>query len=101
MKDFAALNARVVGVGKDSVKSHQNFIAKQELGVTLISDPELSWGLAFGVAGEKVKCGKNCFSVDRSTFLIDPKGVVRAAWPKVKVPGHAEATLETLKSLAG
>jgi thioredoxin-dependent peroxiredoxin len=101
VKEFETLGARVVGISKDSVKSHQNFVAKQGLGVTLLSDPDLAWGVAFGVAGERVKCGKNCFSVDRSTFLIDPKGVVRAAWPKVKVDGHAEAVLKTLRELVG
>lgn len=96
---FAQEGAVVFGVSKDSCESHAKFSAKEGLGnIVLISDTQ---GLceAFGVWAEKRNYGKTYMGIVRSTFLIDPKGHVRAQWSKVKVEGHAEAVLATLKEL--
>ena len=93
------LGAKVYGISRDSVKSHQGFIAKQELPFRLLSDPDTSLLKALGAFGKKMMYGKEVEGIIRSTFLIDPKGVIRHAWPKVSVKGHVDEVLETLKSL--
>jgi peroxiredoxin Q/BCP len=93
------LGAQVYGISRDSLKSHQNFITKQELPFRLLSDPETSLLKALGSFGKKIMYGKEVEGIIRSTFLIDPKGVLRHAWPKVSVKGHVDAVLETLKAL--
>ncbi|MFP5260072.1 MAG: peroxiredoxin [Acidobacteriota bacterium] len=99
---FLALGAQVVGVSRDKPGSHRKFIDKHELTVTLLSDPELATLAAYGAWREKKVCGKDCLGTVRSTFLIDPKGVVRGAWPQVaKALGHAETVLAALTRLAG
>lgn len=99
VNDFAEKNANVVGVSPDSVKSHAGFSVKQELRVSLLSDPEKALLGATGVWQKKKLYGKEHMGVVRSTFLVDPGGVVRAVWTKVKVPGHAEAVLDKLVEL--
>lgn len=94
-----ALGAQVYGISKDSVKSHQGFIAKQDLPFRLLSDPDLVLLKALGAFGRKVMYGKEMEGIIRSTFLVDPKGVIRKAWPKVSVKGHVQAVLEALESL--
>lgn len=94
-----ALGAQVYGISKDSVKSHQGFVAKQNLPFRLLSDPELVLLKALGAFGRKVMYGKEMEGIIRSTFLVDPKGVIRKAWPKVSVKGHVQAVLETLEAL--
>lgn len=94
-----AAGARVYGLSKDSVKSHQNFIAKHELNFRLLSDPEAQLLKALGSFGKKVMYGKEVEGILRSTFLIDPQGVVRHAWPKVSVKGHVEEVLGILGEL--
>ena len=94
-----ALGAQVYGISKDSVKSHQGFIAKQDLPCRLWSDPDLVLLKALGAFGRKVMYGKEMEGIIRSTFLVDPKGVIRKAWPKVSVKGHVQAVLEALESL--
>ena len=96
---FAAEEAVVVGVSPDSVKSHCGFIAKQELGVTLLSDPEHSLIEAAGAWQKKKLYGKEYMGVVRSTALIDPQGVVREVWSKVKPSGHADEVLARLREL--
>ena len=96
-----ALGAQVYGISKDTVKSHQGFIAKQNLPFRLLSDPELVLLKALGAYGRKVMYGKEMEGIIRSTFLVDPKGVIRKAWPKVSVKGHVQQVLETLASLRG
>jgi peroxiredoxin Q/BCP len=94
-----ALGAKVYGISKDSVKSHQGFIAKQELPFRLLSDPEVVLLKALGAYGKKVMYGKDVEGIIRSTFLIDPKGVIRHVWPKVSVKGHVQEVLEILEEL--
>lgn len=96
---FKKLDARVLGVSRDSVKSHQNFCAKQGFKFDLVSDGDEALCKAFDVIHEKNMYGKKVLGIVRSTFLIDPEGVIREAWRPVKVPGHAEAVLESLKQL--
>jgi peroxiredoxin Q/BCP len=94
-----ALGARVYGISRDGVKSHQNFIAKQDLPFRLLSDPDATLLKALGAFGKKVMYGKEMEGILRSTFLIDPKGVIRHTWPKVSVKGHVQEVLETLTKL--
>ncbi len=94
-----AAGARVYGLSKDSVKSHQGFIAKQDLPFRLLSDPEAALLKALGAYGKKVMYGKEVEGIIRSTFLVDPKGVIRHVWPKVSVKGHVQEVLEILDEL--
>ncbi|MBF9061139.1 redoxin domain-containing protein [Rhodobacterales bacterium HKCCSP123] len=96
---FAAAGAVVIGVSKDSVAKHDKFIAKHGLGVILASDEESDVCERYGVWAEKSMYGKTYMGIERSTFLIDGAGVLRAEWRKVKVPGHVEAVLEAVKAL--
>ena len=96
---FLDEGAHILGVSPDSVKSHAGFVEKQELSVTLLSDPEHTLLEATGAWQKKKLYGKEHMGVVRSTFLVGPDGVVREVWTKVKVPGHAEAVLERLKEL--
>ncbi|GAB3035769.1 peroxiredoxin [Oleiagrimonas citrea] len=91
---FKRRGAEIVGVSRDSVKSHANFAAKHELPFPLVSDPDETWCKAFDVIHEKKLYGKTHMGVVRSTFLIDPKGKLQHEWRKVKVPGHAQAVLD-------
>ena len=94
---FRKLGAEVLGVSRDSVKSHDNFCAKQGFAFPLVSDPDERLCKAFDVIKPKKLYGREFIGVERSTFLIGPDGVVRAEWRKVKVPGHAQAVLDTLE----
>lgn len=99
MPDFSKINAKIIGISKDSVSSHDNFKSKFDLPFTLAADPELEAIKAFDVWREKNMYGKKTMGVERSTFLIDEKGVIAKAWRKVKVAGHAEEVLATAKEL--
>ena len=88
----------VVGVSKDSVKSHGNFRDRCELGIPLLSDPELTVQKAYGAWGEKTMYGKKMLGTIRSTFLIKGGRIVKV-FPKVKVDGHADEVLEALREL--
>jgi len=94
-----AAGARVYGISKDSVASHQKFIAKQELPFPLLSDPDKALLTPLGAFGKKIMYGKEVEGIIRSTFLIDPKGVIRHVWPKVSVKGHVQAVLDKLETL--
>lgn len=94
---FRKLGATVVGASRDSLKSHCNFRDKQGFRFELASDPDEVLCRAFDVIKPKKLYGREFIGVERSTFLIDPRGVVRGAWRKVKVPGHAQAVLDSLK----
>ena len=94
-----SLGAQVYGISRDALKSHQNFITKQELPFRLLSDPELELLKPLGAFGKKVMYGKEMEGIIRSTFLIDPQGVIRHVWPKVSVKGHVQDVLETLTRL--
>ncbi|WP_413623642.1 peroxiredoxin [Luteibacter sp. Lutesp34] len=97
--NFQARNAEVIGVSRDSVRSHANFAAKHELPFPLVSDADETWCKAFDVIHEKVLYGKRYLGVVRSTFLIDPSGRLAAEWRGIKIPGHAQAVLDTLPSV--
>lgn len=97
--DFAAADTVVIGVSRDSVASHAKFRAKHGLTVLLGSDPgEVTE--AFGVWVEKSMYGKKYMGIERATFLIGRDGMIAQVWPKVKVPGHAEAVLAVAQALA-
>ena len=97
---FKKLGATVLGVSRDSIKSHQNFCAKQGFKFDLVSDGEEALCNAFGVIKPKKLYGRDYIGVERSTFLIDPKGVIVQSWRPVKVAGHAQAVLDSLKAAA-
>lgn len=98
--DFKAANTVVFGVSRDSLKSHENFKAKQEFPFELISDKDESLCQLFDVIKLKKLYGKEYLGVDRSTFLIDKDGVLRKEWRGVKVPGHVAAVLEAAQALS-
>ncbi len=95
-KSFRRRGAEVIGVSRDSVRSHANFATKHKLPFPLVSDPDEAWCKAFDVIHEKKLYGKTHMGVVRSTFLIDPKGKLQHEWRKVKVPGHAQAVLDAI-----
>ena len=97
--DFAALDTQVIGISKDSVSSHDKFVAKYQLTVPLLSDESDTVSEAFGVWKEKSMYGKTYMGIERSTFLINGTGQIVCEWRKVKVPGHAETVLQALKEL--
>ena len=93
---FRRRHAQVIGVSRDSPRSHANFAAKQALPFPLVSDADETWCQAFDVIHEKVLYGKRHLGIVRSTFLIDPEGKLAAEWRGVKVPGHAQAVLDAI-----
>ena len=95
---FRKLGADVLGVSRDSLKSHDNFCAKQGFRFALVSDAEGKLCEAFGVVQPKKLYGREFIGIVRSTFLIDPMGRVAQAWSPVKVAGHAQAVLDALKA---
>lgn len=99
LPDFSAADAAIVGVSRDSVKSHANFIDKQSLNFPLISDPDEALCKAFDVIQIKNNYGKESLGVERSTFIINPEGDIAYAWRKVRVKDHVEAVLNALKEL--
>jgi peroxiredoxin Q/BCP len=98
-RDFAKAGAAVLGVSKDSVTKHEKFVEKHDLKVRLGSDEDGKAVEAYGVWVEKSMYGRKYMGIDRSTFLIDGKGVIRKIWRKVKVPGHAKEVLAAVKEL--
>lgn len=98
-KAFRKAGAEIVGVSRDSVRTHENFCAKHDFPFDLISDADETLCRQFDVIKEKNMYGRKYMGVERSTFVIDGNGVLRAEWRKVKVPGHVDAVLETVKGL--
>jgi thioredoxin-dependent peroxiredoxin len=96
---FKAAGADVLGVSPDSVASHGKFKKKHALSLALGADEGHTAVLAYGVWREKSMFGRKFMGVERSTFLIDSKGVIARIWRKVRTPGHAEQVLESAKSL--
>ena len=96
---FVALNTVILGVSRDSVKSHENFKAKQEFPFDLLSDKEETLCGIFDVIKEKNMYGRKVMGIVRSTFLIDEKGILRKEWIKVKVPDHVVEVLEAVRKL--
>ena len=96
---FRKAGATVIGVSKDSVKRHDNFKAKYELDLILASDEAGKTLEDYGVWVEKMNYGRKYMGIERSTFLIDAKGVIAKAWRKVKVKGHAADVLASIQAL--
>jgi thioredoxin-dependent peroxiredoxin len=96
-KDLEAKNAVVFGISRDSLKSHQNFIAKKELTITLLSDPDHRVIEAYGAWQLKKMYGKESYGIVRSTFLIDPEGKIAFLWYHVKAKGHVEKVVLKLE----
>jgi peroxiredoxin Q/BCP len=97
---FQALNSDILGVSRDSMKSHENFKCKQAFPFELLSDSDEVLCTAYDVIKMKNMYGKQVRGIERSTFLIDPQGVIAAEWRKLSVAGHAAAVLETVRSLS-
>lgn len=98
-QEFAKANTQILGVSRDSLASHEKFCSKLNLPFPLITDKEETVCKAFGVIIEKNMFARLVFGIERSTFLIDERGVVRQIWRKVKVKGHANEVLKAAKSL--
>ncbi|RON53326.1 peroxiredoxin [Pseudomonas frederiksbergensis] len=99
LEAFKAANTEVFGVSRDSLKSHENFKAKQAFTFELISDKEEALCQLFDVIKLKKLYGKEYMGVDRSTFLVDKNGVLRQEWRGVKVPGHVDTVLAAAQAL--
>ena len=99
-KRFAGANAVVIGISKDSVKKHDKFRDKHDLGVILVSDEDSDIAERYGVWKEKNMYGRTYMGIERTTFLIAPDGTVADVWRKVKPKGHAEKVLEAVEALA-
>ncbi len=97
--EFERANTTVIGVSADAVAAQDKFKAKHALTVPLASDPDRAMIERYGVWGEKSMYGKTFMGIERATFLVDDKGVVRKVWRNVKVEGHAEAVLAAAKAL--
>ncbi|HUZ73614.1 MAG TPA: thioredoxin-dependent thiol peroxidase [Stellaceae bacterium] len=99
LPDFGKIDATVIGVSRDSVAAHDKFKKKFDLPFALASDADGEVCERYGVWVEKSMYGKKYMGIDRSTFLIDDKGVVRNEWRKVKVTGHVAEVMAALKAL--
>ncbi len=99
LDEIHQLGAEVIGVSKDSIKSHQNFIKKHNLKIKLLSDPEHKVIEKYGAWQLKKNYGREYYGTVRSTFLIDPEGKIAFIWPKVRVKGHVEEVISKLKDL--
>ena len=96
---FRRRKTTVLGVSRDSLRSHENFKAKHKFPFDLLSDSDEKLCQLFDVIKEKNMYGRKVMGIERSTFLIDDQGVLRREWRKVKVPGHVEEVLEAIKEL--
>ncbi len=97
--EFENLGAVIIGISKDSPKSHERFIIKQNLGILLLSDESHKVIEKYGAWGKKKNYGREYFGTIRSTFLINPEGKIVYIWPKVRVNAHAEEVLNKLKEV--
>ena len=100
LADFQALGYTVAGISRDSVKSHQNFCAKQQFRFELLSDADETVCRLFDVIKSKKLYGREYEGIERSTFVLDAAGEIRHEWRKVKVAGHAQQVLDTLRAEA-
>ena len=98
-KEFRKAGAEVVGVSRDSVKSHEGFKAKMKFPFELLSDADEQLCAQFGVIKMKNMYGKKVRGIERSTFVLDKDGVLAREWRGVKVPGHVEEVLNFVKAL--
>ena len=87
---FANKNCKIIGISRDSIKSHKSFTEKESLNFPLISDPDETMCNAYGVMKEKSMYGRKYMGIERSTFVIDPEGNLVKEWRGVKVPGHVD-----------
>jgi thioredoxin-dependent peroxiredoxin len=99
MDSLTKLGAEVIGISPDNVKSHDKFKEKFNLNFHLVADADKKICEQYGILGEKSMFGKKYFGVIRSTFLINPEGIIEYVYPKVKVEGHTAEVLEKLKEL--
>ncbi len=99
LKDFKKLKTEVIGISKDSLKTHLNFIKKQDLKILLGSDEEIKVIKKFGVWVEKNMYGRKYMGIQRSTFIIDENSKIFFLWKKVKVKGHVDEVLEKVKEI--
>jgi len=98
-EDFRMAKCEIVGISRDGIKSHENFKAKQAFPFDLLSDADEAACNRFGVIKMKNMYGKQVRGIERSTFVVDVAGVLRAEWRGVKVPGHVGEVLNFVKSL--
>ena len=98
-KKFKKCNTEILGVSRESIKSHENFKSKQNFPFELLSDPDEKVCKAFDVIKMKSMYGRQYMGVDRSTFIINDKGKIIKQWRAVKVKGHVQEVLETIQSL--
>lgn len=99
LKDFKKLKTEVIGISKDSLKTHKNFIKKHNLKILLGSDEEIEIIKKFGVWVEKKMYGRKYMGIQRSTFIIDENSKIFFYWEKVKVKGHVDEVLEKIKEI--
>ncbi|WP_457567223.1 thioredoxin-dependent thiol peroxidase [Desulfurobacterium sp.] len=99
MEEFKKLNAEIIGISPDTVESHKKFKEKKNIKIRLLSDPDHKVIEKYGAWKLKKRFGREYYGVMRTTYLINPEGKVAYAWKNVKVKGHAEKVLETLKKL--
>jgi len=99
IKKFAKTDTLIIGISQDSIKSHEKFHAKEKLNFNLLSDETGETCRKYRVLKMKNMYGREFEGIERSTFLIDRKGVIRAEWRKVKVPGHVDEVLAAAKDL--
>ena len=99
--EFDEMQTLIIGLSPDSSESHDNFKAKHALTIRLAADTEKQVAEAYGVWMEKSMYGRKYMGVDRSTFLIDRNGVIAKVWRNVKVPGHVDDVLDTVRLVAG
>jgi len=99
--EFAACGTEILGVSADSVASHEKFIAKKGLTISLASDEGTQVLEAYGVWGEKSMYGRKFMGIERTTFLIAGDGKIARIWRKVKVPGHMDEVLAAARALVG
>ncbi|HEY8964745.1 MAG TPA: thioredoxin-dependent thiol peroxidase [Alphaproteobacteria bacterium] len=99
LKAFNKIGAKVIGISRDSVKSHDKFIQKENLNFPLVSDEDGAVCAKYGTWVEKSMYGRKYMGIERTTFLIDADGKIAAIWRKVSVPGHVNEVLESLQTL--
>jgi len=96
LQNFSKKNTEIIGISKDSIEKHQKFKQKYTLPFTLLADENGDICEAYGVINKKSLFGRSFLGIQRSTFLIDEKGIIRAIWRKVKVNGHSQQVLDEL-----
>ncbi len=101
LDEFESIGAVVLGVSPDSIRSHKRFAERHGLKVTLLSDESKEVLKSYGVWKLKKRYGREYYGVERSTFIIGPDGVIRKVWRNVRVKGHVDEVLSTLKELVG